>query len=368
MPQLVAVLASVLKPVDDTRLFEKLGRTIGQTYKYQVNIIGFQSKNNPVHPEVIFHPIYNFTRYSMARLWAPLKFLIHLRKLSPGLLVIASPELIPAACIYKLFHPTELWYDLQENYSRNVSTQPSYPPWSKPLLLFYLWILKQLCYPMVDHFLLAEEGYRAELNLPLNKSTVLANKVWHNPDRLKAVSKSTKFFVYTGTISREHGVMEAVELIKAFHTFDPSVNMKIAGQCRDKNLYKELLEISDRFSFMELDAGEDPLPHAYLLDIIATADYGLVSHRPIGSFENCIPTRIYEFLAAELPMILQAHPLWESVTEPYPGAVVIDFRKADPYHTWQQLQQTEFYLQKPGKEILWESEAPKLVKLLEAID
>jgi hypothetical protein len=35
------VLTSILKPVDDTRMFEKFGVSLGQTNKYDVNIIGF---------------------------------------------------------------------------------------------------------------------------------------------------------------------------------------------------------------------------------------------------------------------------------------------------------------------------------------
>ena len=47
MSQKTALIASILKPVDDTRLYEKLGKTIGQTTKYRVNIIGFVTKKLP---------------------------------------------------------------------------------------------------------------------------------------------------------------------------------------------------------------------------------------------------------------------------------------------------------------------------------
>ncbi len=60
MEQPKLVIASVLKPVTDTRMYEKIGRSIGQTKKYEVNIIGFYRKNLPVELNIKFNPIFNF--------------------------------------------------------------------------------------------------------------------------------------------------------------------------------------------------------------------------------------------------------------------------------------------------------------------
>lgn len=38
------LIASVLKPADDVRSYSKIGQSLAQTNKYEVNIIGFDSK------------------------------------------------------------------------------------------------------------------------------------------------------------------------------------------------------------------------------------------------------------------------------------------------------------------------------------
>jgi hypothetical protein len=61
------VLASVLKPVDDTRMFEKLGKSLSDNPNYEIFILGYPSKQPPTNPKIIFLPHPNFVRLSMKR-------------------------------------------------------------------------------------------------------------------------------------------------------------------------------------------------------------------------------------------------------------------------------------------------------------
>ena len=62
---------SVLKPVTDSRAFEKVATSLAQTNKYEINIIGFWTKKIPDHSNIRFHPIFHFHRLSPRRLLAP---------------------------------------------------------------------------------------------------------------------------------------------------------------------------------------------------------------------------------------------------------------------------------------------------------
>ena len=48
------VLASVLKPVDDTRMFEKIGKSLSDNPDFEIFIIGYPSKQPPNDPEITF--------------------------------------------------------------------------------------------------------------------------------------------------------------------------------------------------------------------------------------------------------------------------------------------------------------------------
>ena len=73
MKKTKVVIASVLKPIDDTRMLEKFGRSFAETNKYAINIIGIESKNTPAFEHIDFEPLKSFPRLSITRLLAQWK-------------------------------------------------------------------------------------------------------------------------------------------------------------------------------------------------------------------------------------------------------------------------------------------------------
>ncbi|MBK7653563.1 MAG: hypothetical protein IPJ20_26520 [Flammeovirgaceae bacterium] len=65
------VLASILKPIDDTRMFEKLGTSLSTVKDYEVFIIGYPT-TTPLNQEHEIHvlPLKSFKRISIGRLLA----------------------------------------------------------------------------------------------------------------------------------------------------------------------------------------------------------------------------------------------------------------------------------------------------------
>ena len=55
----------MLKPVDDTRLFEKIGVTLAEDGEYEVTIIGYPSVSKPNHPGIEFKALNHFERFSV---------------------------------------------------------------------------------------------------------------------------------------------------------------------------------------------------------------------------------------------------------------------------------------------------------------
>src|SRR5687768_10146092 len=92
------VIASVLKPVNDTRMFEKMGITLSNTKSYKVHIIGFAPPSIPA-TSIKLHPLKPFKRLSFDRLLAPWKVLRKVLSLKPSLLIITTHELLVPAII-----------------------------------------------------------------------------------------------------------------------------------------------------------------------------------------------------------------------------------------------------------------------------
>ncbi len=369
MSEKVAVIASILKPLDDTRLYEKLGLSIRESNKYQVNIIGFGSKKPSSHSGICFHSLYHGPRLGISRLLAPWKFLHKLAKLRPALTVVCTPELLLPAALYKIFYGTKLWYDVQENYRRNVQYQSAYPNLLKPLFKLAIWMVETGTRPFVDQYLLAEKGFIGELIFVKGKYTVLENKYHGTKLPRQTTVGDHVHFVFTGTVSRENGIIQAISLVQALHQNQYPVRLTIVGQVPETGLLDQIRnQINSQQYLIKLIGGTELVPHREVMEYASTADFGLVAHQPNPSTENCIPTKIYEYLGLGLPMLLQSQTLWESVVAPYDAAVVLNYNNFQPETIWRHITEDHFYTKTPGAEITWEQEALKLLKKLEMMN
>src|SRR5687768_17533960 len=94
------VIASVLKPVDDTRMYEKFARTLAMHSEYHIHVIGFYAQTTPVEQNISFYPIFNFPRLALKRFTASFKYYKNILKLQPDVIIVNCTDLLIVTCIY----------------------------------------------------------------------------------------------------------------------------------------------------------------------------------------------------------------------------------------------------------------------------
>ena len=364
------VLASILKPVDDTRMYEKFGLSLSQTNKYDINIIGFQSKNTPQAENIKFHPIYNFRRLSISRFTAPLKFFFLLLKIRPAFIIIHTHELLGMAALYRIFSGAPIFYDIQENFSKNVMDNYHYSLPSR--IVSRLIKLRETFFSMfVRHCFLSDDSYYKELSFTVNKerrfrpsdrSTILRNKF----KKLPVPPRETipGMFIYSGTISESYGVYESIELISQFHQIDPSIRLTIIGYCAHPPTLEKVKALIRDKPFIELIGGVELVPHPQILEKIQEASYALVPHQLTESIKTCFPSKMYEYLYYQKPMLMRNHEPWVSYASRYQAVIPIDFSE-NPTELLDKLKSSAFYPQGVDDDIFWKVEEKKLLQFLE---
>src|SRR6185295_1201799 len=100
------VIASLLKPVDDTRMFEKMAVTLSDSGQYEIYIIGHPSQNIPANANIHFFPLPAFSRISFGRLLAPLRVLRILYQVKPQILIVNTHELLIVAVLNRILFGT----------------------------------------------------------------------------------------------------------------------------------------------------------------------------------------------------------------------------------------------------------------------
>lgn len=363
------VFASLLKPVDEPRMYEKLGRSLAQTYKYDVNIIGFKSKNLPEDPLLTFWPIFNFRRISPGRLLAPIRFFKKLLQVKPKLIIASGTDLLLVSGLYKILFGCLIINDLQENYYRNIIWSHHQPSLLRKLRAAYVRWQELLIDRIIIQYTLAERTYLIECSFITKPTLVLENKACRPQEgRLAKKEKGDSLqLVYTGTIAASYGIFDALLLADTIQKLIPATTLTLCGHCPSDSVHKKLLHKARTRPWLILQISSTPLPHTSILRALQQADFSLVAYQLNPANENCMPTRIWEALAWQTPMILRSEHPWISLVEQYQAGFAIDYLNPDPEVLLKKLLHTNYYTQPLPAEIYWESIEKEWITLVDSL-
>jgi glycogen(starch) synthase len=366
------LLASVLKPVNETRMYEKFAKSLLKLNDVEIHIAGFAPTNNskPEH-HIFFHTIFSKSRLHISRIGAQFKLIRLLLKVKPQILIVTTHEILIVSILYKLFSGTVLIYDVQENYYRNIRFTTTFPPFIRNIIASGVRLIEMLTRPFADFYLLAERNYESEFSFSKNKSCIIENKFKNEgitpviKQQLKINPKNSIQFLYSGTIAEVYGIFKTVELIKKLHEFNSNITLTIIGYSSKKEALNKLKSEIKNAPFISLIGGDTPVAHSDIIKAIQNSDIGILSYLPNKSTENCIPTKLYEYLSLYLPMIIPPNPIWTSITTPYNASITFDFNTSKPEELLENLNQHIFYTSKP-EHTTWDSEETKLLKLIKS--
>ena len=170
------VIASILKPVDDTRMLEKIGLSLARKDGFAVSIIGYATTSPSIVTNIRLISLGHFPRLSLRRWMAKWVVLRKAWALQPTHFIFTTHELILPAIILKVARGTHIIYDVRENFYRNIRNSESLPWLARISLAMLVRFKEKLLAPTIDHFFLAEKAYEKEFRFHRGGWTVLENK------------------------------------------------------------------------------------------------------------------------------------------------------------------------------------------------
>ncbi len=365
MNKRIIVIASVLKPVDDTRMFEKFGMSLSDSGEYEVVIIGYPSKGKPAYPNIRFIPLAPFSRLSFLRLIAPLKVMLKTFQVKHDILIVNTHELLIVGLLNRILFGRRIIYDIRENYYRNILHTNAFPkPWR---LILALWVRgkEKITAPFFYWFFLAEKGYEIEFSFTGKRITILENKPKVSILPKRTAKSLRTHLLFSGTLAESTGVFEAILLARKLHQHDPSVTLHLIGYAAQHETYLHIKREVDGCDFIRLTGGNYLIPHREIMDAISQADFGIIVYPSSPHTQNSMPTKLYEYVAAQLPVLVQNHQPWVEFCQPFQAAIVIS-ETIDPALLLSQMKASEFYTSEP-KNVSWSTEEAKLLRLLKSI-
>ncbi|MGM0582597.1 MAG: glycosyltransferase [Bacteroidota bacterium] len=366
------LIASVLKPANDVRSCYKIGQSLAQTNKYEVNIIGFNSKKKVESKNIFLYPIFNFKRNAFKRLFAPLSILKKYLQLKPELIIVNTPELLWVIYIIKILFGTKIIYDIRENYKFNIKQNHIYKGIFQKIVFRYVQLMEAISKYFVDGYFLAEEIYEKQLNFIhkkpyiklLNKTTL---QIEQNVNPIAFSKNQAIKYIYSGTIGKEYGTLEAIEFCENLYKLNQKTTLTIIGYSAD-NKYLNLINTRIKnLNYIQLITDHQPIPQTEIINKIKESDIALLPYQLNPNISGRFPTKIYDYLALGIPMIIPPHDKWKSFIDQYHAGLNVDFTNPDIKKYEHDLLSQSFYHRFPKDEIQWKSQEQLLLDFMKNI-
>lgn len=365
MPAKVCILTTVHPPFDP-RVFYKQARTLVQA-GYDVTLIAQHDREEVVDgvriiplpkPRNRFQRIFGLTWQAFRRAIRERADVYHFH----------DPELLPIGVLLKIFTRAKVIYDVHEDVPQQIITKYWIPaPLRRPLAIVFN-VGEKLLARMLDAVVVATEGI-AEKFQRLNPVVV------HNYPNLGMLptpssvpcERKEKVLVYVGGISKIRGAFEMVRALEYLDRFD-NLRLDLIGKFEPSELAQELQRLPgyQRVRFF----GWLQPPEVY--EHLKKVDIGLACLHPEPRFTIAWPVKLFEYMAAGLPVVASNFPLWREIVEGNRCGICVD--PLDPKEIAQAI---EYLLTHPeearrmgenGRRAVlekynWEREAEKLLKL-----
>ncbi|MBC7485172.1 MAG: glycosyltransferase [Cytophagaceae bacterium] len=362
------VIASVLKPVYEPRMYEKIAITLSKNRAAIIHVVGYGTVDQTTHDtSVQTHGLGYFKRLSFKRLFASWQVLRLLFQLKPSVAIACTHELLIPFLLYKIFHPSvKLVYDLQENYYLNILHTQAFPSFLRWVIASWVRLKERITLAFFTTIIAAENCYLQEMPFIQSKAIVVANKALVDPivlqARKNAVLKVRTCLLFSGTLSAEYGIYEAIDLAEKLYEADPTFYLRIVGYCADQKEQKKLQDYIKGKSFIEAMPLDQPLPHTEILKAMREADWGLVAYRDHIATRNRIPTKLYEYISHQLPVLCTTNPVWQKLVTAYDAGLCINYKQTHTDLLIRLLKMPGFYKSTARPvELTWEEEGKKLL-------
>ncbi|MCK4394311.1 glycosyltransferase family 4 protein [Candidatus Bipolaricaulota bacterium] len=371
-------IVTTVHPPFDTRIFHKQAKTLAQA-GYDVTLIAQHDKNEVVDGVKIIalpRPRNRFARI-FGLTWRVFRMALRQKA---EVYHFHDPELLPWGALLKLATKAKVIYDVHENVRKQILNKTWLSPWiRKPLSSAYV-LMERACPLFLDAIIIAEdsyiENYRGRKNIVAIRNypnlSYLEPHADSTAERAKEADRSFKV-TYVGGVTRLRGALELIEALKiAKADGHQEVMLNLIGSVMPADLKGELDDLIRQYGLEGNISIPGPVPHENVFKILAQSHIGMAVLHPDPNFVESLPTKLFEYMAAGLPVIASNFPLWKEIVEGNECGLTVD-----PLNPKEIAEAIEYLLDHPEvrqkmgengrraamEKYNWDSEAKKLLAL-----
>ncbi len=214
-----------------------------------------------------------------------------------------DPELIPVGVLLAR-RGARVIYDVHENAPQEAVSLNKDRPWHGRCRAWALAALEGMAMRALDRFACATPAIARRF--PPARTITLQNFPHLNDFTTAPYHDRPPHLAYTGAISAIRGIRE---MVRALELLRIPARLQLAGTFAEPHVQAEVQALP---GWRHVDyLGQQP--RAAIQDLLARARLGLVLYHPEQDHLDAQPNKLFEYMAAGLPVIASDFPLWRRI-------------------------------------------------------
>jgi glycosyltransferase involved in cell wall biosynthesis len=356
---------TTVHPSDDIRIYRKEVLSLKQA-GFDVSLVG-PALDNGKTLQVPHITIPRFRNRFFRMILGPFLALIQVIRNKIKVVHFHDPEFLPAALILKLLGK-KIVYDAHEDIPEQILTKSYLPLNVRKPLSSIVKSVEHFCVSHFDMIVAVVEPLEKRLSKNKKHSIVLRNfpKLDEFNDFLNQehpVNSSGKYAIYAGGVTEIRGFVQMAEASQR-----SKIPVVTIGKMQEKKIVTYYDKNHHNYPNLRYISY---IPFREVLDYYKNALCGLLLYQPTPNNMNSSPNKMFEYMAAGLPVVASDFPMWRAIIESEQCGICVDPTKPEEI-----AQAINFYFDHPeiarqhgvhGRRAVlekynWEKEAEKLIE------
>lgn len=304
---------------EDVRIFVKQARSLASIWVDQVVLIVADGKGDEISDGV---KIIDLGKLPKARLF---RFFVGSYRVFKAVVSLNlkvchfhDPELIPVFILLRTSERSVI-YDVHEDVSQQILTKHWIPSFFRSTVSKIFMAVQYYCTRRFSAIVACTPAIVK--TFPNNKVVLVRNfpKISEFSNLSENTSRRENRFIYLGGILPERGAVEMVSAVAMLdHVSSPLLDL--AGVFAPAQLRLELEEMPG-WKLVKFHGYVDRIRVA---DLLQSACAGLVALHPKKSYIDSYPVKLFEYMAAGLPVIASDFPIWREIVSTADCGLLVD--------------------------------------------
>lgn len=311
---------------DDTRIFHREARALARKYAVELHAPAAFDSREIDGVRIVGLPRWKRERDRL-RSWA----ILLKRVLCSGARVIHfhDPELVPLAFMARILSGKKAVYDVHEHYVHDIMDKGWIPRRLRRAVTGAFILTEKICVPRFDGVIyttpVVGERYR-----DMGKRLV---SIENYPDvdvfDLSGDMMEDYRLVYLGRVKKERGLKEAVRAFEKVKARFPGALFDIVGDIVPSSYEDELRDLVGRLGLQDSIIFHGFVPYPETVGYLRKASCGIVTFLPANNNMACLPNKLFEYMAAGLPVVASDFELYREVVRGSECGLTVDATDPD---------------------------------------